>query len=111
MICEPGAVVVVPFPFTDLPMAKPRPALVVSPAEMNAQTGQTLMAMVTSAARSQWPHDTKIEDLGAAGLPRPCLVRWKLFSIDNRLISRQIGRLSETDRKAAAKAGRAVIAL
>ena len=111
MICKPGAIVVVPFPFTDLPIAKPRPALVLSPAEMNGQTGQTLMAMITSAARSTWPHDVEIADLEAAGLPRPCLIRWKLFSIDNRLIARQTGALSGPDRKAAAEAGRAVIAL
>jgi mRNA interferase MazF len=111
MICEPGAVVVVPFPFSDLPVAKPRPALVLSPATMNAETGQTLMAMITSAARSTWPHDVEIADLDAAGLPRPCRVRWKLFSIDNRLIARQTGALGAADRKAAAKAGEAVIAL
>lgn len=111
MICEPGAVVVVPFPFSDLPIAKPRPALVLSPSEMNSQTGQTLMAMITTASRSKWPHDVEIADLEAAGLPRACLIRWKLFSIDNRLISRQTGALSAEDRTAAAEASRAVIAL
>ena len=103
MICEPGAVVVVPFPFSDLPVAKPRPALVLSPAEMNDKTGQTLMAMITTAARSKWPHDVEIGDIEKAGLPRTCLIRWKLFSIDNRLIARQTGELSKADRNAAAK--------
>ena len=111
MICEPGAVVVVPFPFSDLPVAKPRPALVLSPADMNSQTGQTLMAMITTAARSKWPHDVEIVDLNAAGLSRTCSVRWKLFSIDNRLIAKQTGELSSGDRQAAAQAGQAVVAL
>jgi mRNA interferase MazF len=111
MICEPGAVVVVPFPFSDLPIAKPRPALVLSPAEMNGQTGQTLMAMITTAARSNWPHDVEIVDLDTAGLSRTCHVRWKLFSIDNRLIARQTGELSASDRKAAARAAASVVAL
>jgi mRNA interferase MazF len=111
MICEPGAVVVVPFPFSDLPVAKPRPALVLSPADMNSQTGQTLMAMITTAARSRWPHDIEITDLDAAGLPRSCVVRWKLFSIDNRLIARRTGELSVKDRSLAASAGSAVLAL
>lgn len=111
MICEPGAVVVVPFPFSDLPVAKPRPALVLSPAEMSGQTGQTLMAMITTAARSKWPHDVEITDLDAAGLSRVCHVRWKLFSIDNRLIARQTGELSALDRRVAAEAAQAVIAL
>lgn len=111
MICEPGAVVVVPFPFSDLPVAKPRPALVLSPADMNGQTGQTLMAMITTAARSQWPHDVEISDIETAGLPRACVIRWKLFSIDNRLIARQTGELSQSDRDTAAKSARAVVAL
>lgn len=111
MICEPGSVVVVPFPFSDLPVAKPRPALVLSSADMNGQTGQTLMAMITTAARSTWPHDVEIEDVDTAGLPRACRIRWKLFSIDNRLISRRTGRLSDAGRRTAAKAAGAVIAL
>ena len=111
MICEPGAVVVVPFPFSDLPIAKPRPALVLSPAQTNADMGQTLMAMITSAARSHWSNDVEITDLADAGLHQPSMVRWKLFTIDNRLIARVAGRLSETDRSATASAARSLIAL
>jgi mRNA interferase MazF len=111
MICEPGAVVVVPFPFSDLPIAKPRPALTLSPELTNAETGQTLMAMITAAARSRWPNDMEISDLGAAGLRHASVVRWKLFTIDNRLIARVAGRLSGADREAAAAAARLLIGL
>ncbi len=111
MICEPGAVVVVPFPFSDLPIAKPRPALTLSPPAANAESGQTLMAMITSATRSRWTNDVEITGLEEAGLRMPCLVRWKLFTIDNRLIARVAGRLSEVDRRAAARAARLLIGL
>ncbi len=35
MICDAGDVVVVPFPFSDIAVAKARPALVVSSAKAN----------------------------------------------------------------------------
>jgi len=50
MISDAGDVVVVPFPFSDLPIAKPRPALVISPAASNERGGTTLLAMITTAA-------------------------------------------------------------
>ena len=111
MVCEPGAVVVVPFPFSDLPLAKPRPALTLSPAAANAKTGQTLMAMITSASCSRWPNDVEITDLARAGLRQASMVRWKLFTIDNRLIARVAGALSGADRQAAAEAARRLIGL
>ena len=41
--------------------------------------------------------DREITGLEAAGLPLPCIVRLKLFTLDNRLIRRRIGQLSEAD--------------
>jgi len=111
MICEPAAIVVVPFPFSDLPVAKPRPALVLSAAQTNLETGQTLMAMITSAGRPRWPNDVEIINLDIAGLRQPSMIRWKLFTIDNRLIARIAGLLSKDDQKVASVAARALIAL
>lgn len=44
-----------------------------------------------------------MEDLNAAGLNMPCMVRLKLFTFDNRLIIKKIGRLSPSDRRRAAE--------
>ena len=102
MICEPWDVVVVPFPFTDRREAKRRPALVLSQTAFN-QRGHSVLAMITSAAQSAWPGDSRIEDLASAGLSHACIVRLKLFTLDNRFILKKAGRLSPVDRANAAK--------
>jgi len=56
------------------------------------------MGMITSAKHQSWPGDTPIRDHSAAGLRVPCTVRLKLFTLDNRLILRRIGKLSAADR-------------
>lgn len=99
MICEPGDVAVVPFPFSERPGAKRRPALVLSAKRFNRH-GHSSLAMITSKAEPSWPGDVSIENLAAAGLPRPCIVRLKLFTLDNRLILSRAGRLGRKDRDA-----------
>jgi len=73
VICDLWEVVVVPFPFTDKPDHKRRPALVLSRRAFN-QAGHSILAMITS------------------------IVRLKLFTLDNHLIMRPLGRLSSADR-------------
>ncbi|MGC9949483.1 MAG: type II toxin-antitoxin system PemK/MazF family toxin [Bryobacteraceae bacterium] len=97
MTCEPWDVVVVPFPFTDSPASKRRPALVLSSLAFNQGSGHSLMAQITKAKQSSWPGDLGIRNV-EAGLPEQCIVRMKLFTIDNRLIQRRTGRLSATDQ-------------
>ncbi|MFS6828237.1 type II toxin-antitoxin system PemK/MazF family toxin [Cyanobium sp. ATX-6F1] len=87
----------VPFPFTDRTSQKRRPAVVLSDPSFQRSTGHLLLAMVTSAKQSQWPLDWPINDLEAAGLPQPCLVRFKLFSLDERFILKRLGALSTAD--------------
>lgn len=92
-------VVVVAFPFADRNAKKHRPALVISDAKnFNNRVGHSVMAMITSATHSSWPLDVVIENMDAAGLPAPSLVRMKLFTLDHRLVIRKIGRLSSTDQ-------------
>jgi mRNA interferase MazF len=97
-------VVVVPFPFTDRSSTKRRPALVLSDARcFNKQVGQSVLAMITSAQNSDWPLDVEIADLDMAGLTSASVVRMKLFTLDDRLIIRQAGQLSDTDRSNVSK--------
>ena len=51
----------------------------------------TLLAMITTAGHSSWPSDYAIEDLRPTGLRIACVVRWKLFTLDNRVLGRRIG--------------------
>ena len=92
-------VVRVPFPFTDQQAEKNRPALVISnSATFNAPAGHSIMAMITSAGHSPWPLDVSIGDSKAAGLPAPSILRFKLFTLDHRLIRGTLGRLADRDR-------------
>jgi mRNA interferase MazF len=53
--------------------------------------------MITTKGHFPWPGDSEIEDYSAAGLNLPCQVRLKVFTLDNRLLLKKIGRLSESD--------------
>ncbi len=108
-ICEAGDVAIVPFPFTDIAVAKPRPALALSAHKANGESGNTIFAMITTAAKSHWPTDVPLADADAAGLSAASLVRLKLFTLDNRLVARKIGALSPHDRLAVRKMLRAVM--
>jgi mRNA interferase MazF len=91
-------VVVVPFPFTDRGHRKRRPALVVSQSRaFNDPSGHCVLAMVTSAGHRPWPLDVEIGDLDAPNLPVPSLVRMKLFTLDDRLVLRRLGKLARAD--------------
>lgn len=98
MICDQWDVVVVPFPFTERPGNKRRPALVLSRRAFNRH-GFSILAMITSAAHDPWPGDVAIEQLRSAGLGVPCIVRLKLFTLDNRLIVKTTGRLASQDQE------------
>jgi mRNA interferase MazF len=92
-------VVRVPFPFTDRQAVKNRPALVLSDAAaFNAPAGHAVMAMITSEANTPWPLDCPLRDLAMAGLPAPSKVRFKLFTLDQRLVRGVLGQLADADQ-------------
>lgn len=94
-------VVRVPFPFTDRNASKNRPALVLSDeGSFNTPAGHSVMAMITSEANAPWPLDCPIRDLTAAGLPAPSKVRFKLFTLDHRLVRGELGQLATADVEA-----------
>lgn len=101
MTFERFTVVRVPFPFTARNASKNRPALVLSDAaSFNTPAGHSVMAMITSQGNAPWPLDCPIADLQSAGLPAPSMVRFKLFTIDHRLVRGELGRLSANDAAA-----------
>ncbi len=59
--------------------------------------------MITST-HVEWPSDVSIRRWREAGLRVPCKVRLKLFTLDEHLILRRIGRLSEEDGVAVGEA-------
>ena len=89
-------VVRVPFPFTDRTATKNRPALVLSQSDFNNAADHSVLVMITSAV-NDWPLDCPIQDIQAAGLPVASRIRFKLFTLDNRLIRGKLGALSAND--------------
>ncbi len=57
------------------------------------------MAMITSAHHSKWPLDIPISDYQKTGLPKSCIIRMKLFTLEHSLIIKKIGILSNKDQK------------
>ena len=96
MTYEALDVVVVPFPFTDQPTVKRRPALVISSTNFNDAHQQSVLAMITTS-RLTWPSDVVIEEWRNAGLIARCKVRFKLFTLDHALIIRRIGTMHPRD--------------
>ena len=99
MSWQPFDLVRVPFPFTDRQASKRRPALVLSTVGFQSDSEHLHLAMVTSATHSHWSSDWPIEDLKRAGLSIPCVVRFKLFTLDQRLVFGSLGSLSPIDRR------------
>lgn len=98
MTCKQWEVVVVPFPFGNQPGTKRRPALVLSHQSFNSR-GHTVLAMITTSSHRPWPGDVNLSDYKSAGLHNACIVRLKLFTLDNRLLMKRIGRVSVNDQK------------
>lgn len=88
-----GTVVVVPFPYSDRLAERRRPALVVSGPAV-AASGFVWIAMITSARNTALATDIRIDDLPAAGLAVPSVVRpLKIACIEPARVLRSIGAL------------------
>lgn len=100
MICDRFDVVVVPFPFHEIPVRKRRPVVVVSNDAFNRQNGWTVLAMVTTARGTHWTSDTPISEWEHAGLNVACVIRPRLQTMPNEIIVRRLGALANRDRQA-----------
>lgn len=109
MICDLGDVVIVPFPFVDVAAEKRRPSVVLSKLSFNKSNGHSICAMITTAGQTKWPSDIVIEDIDAAGLKRPCVIRFKLFTLPNAIILRRSGTLARKDHNNVVAATSAII--
>jgi mRNA interferase MazF len=95
MAFEQGAVLVLPFPYSDRLAEKRRPALVVSRAGLQREHGVIWVAMITSAGGRPREGDVVIPDSKRAGLPAPSLVRpVKLATIEPARVLRVAGAVT-----------------
>jgi mRNA-degrading endonuclease toxin of MazEF toxin-antitoxin module len=92
-----GAIVLVPFPYSDRLAEKRRPALVVAHPSIGEGPELFWLAMITTARRSAWIGDVPVPEIAEAGLQAPCVVRSaKLVSLESVRIVRTIGAVSST---------------
>jgi len=92
--CDRGAVVLLPFPFSDQSSAKIRPAVVANPVY---PSDDLLVVAVTSVGGALRPGEFSIQFWREAGLIHPSFVKRAIASVSADLIRRQLGRVREAD--------------
>ncbi|MCL4832241.1 MAG: type II toxin-antitoxin system PemK/MazF family toxin [Caldilineaceae bacterium] len=95
-----GAVVLVPFPFTDLTRQKPRPAVVLSTDRFNNESDDIiLVALSSNTGRPLLDYEFVIQssdaDFAETGLRVPSVVRCgKLVTMDQSLVIATLGKFN-----------------
>jgi mRNA interferase MazF len=93
MRCSRNDVVLLPIPFTDLSSSKVRPAIVVG---HGSWPGDLFVVPVTSQLSNA---DVLLNDWQAAGLNVPSGIKGQICTVEERLVRKVVGSISEPDRK------------
>ena len=91
MNCSRNEVVLLPIPFTDLSSRKVRPAVVIG------RNGPDLFLVPISSVLSNT--DVPLAEWRAAGLNVPCGVKAQIATVEERLVVKSVGALTEPDRQ------------
>lgn len=102
---NPGEIVLVRFPFSSLKTTKKRPALVLNQVALSYREQLITIAMITSKIDGlELEGDVMLLNWQSAKLLHPSLVRLaKVATIDQNLIERNLGKLSQPDRNQVSK--------
>lgn len=93
-----GEVVLVPFPFTDQSGAKKRPAVIVSSSGYHAGQRDLVIMAITGQVRQPLGFaEALVADWQAAGLIKQSVLKPVFTTIEQGLVLRSLGRLSDTD--------------
>ena len=96
-----GAIVLVPFPFTDQTATKKRPAVVVSSRSYNDAKPDIVVMAVTSQLRASATFgEVWIGDWKSAGLLKPSAIKPVFATLEQSLVIRRLGVLRPGDRTA-----------
>jgi mRNA interferase MazF len=95
-----GDVVLLPFPFTDQSGTKKRPAVVVSSAGYNRSRRDIVIMAITSQLRQPLTFgEAMLIDWQGAGLIKVSVLKPVFTTIEEMLVIRTMGSLSEADAK------------
>ena len=89
-----GDVIKVPFPYTDRATRQFRPALVVSSGGIEDAHGLLWVVMITSAENRRWVGDVEVNNLAAAGLPAPSMIRTAKIATIEAADATRLGKVS-----------------
>jgi mRNA interferase MazF len=89
-----GAVILLPFPFSDQSSAKVRPAIVVNP---KYPSDDLLVVAITSFGDALRPGEFRIQYWREAGLIHPSFVKRAIASVPVDLVRKRLGQLRELD--------------
>jgi len=92
---NPGDVVLVRFPFTDLSSSKRRPALVISSANYAERYGDLVLLPITS--RPQPDAALRLQEWEKAGLPKESWLKPLIATITLTLVSSRLGTIAPLD--------------
>lgn len=92
-----GAIVLLPFPYTDQTGLKRRPALILSTDAYNARRADIIVAPITGNLSTRQPDDTLLADWAAASLLKPSVVKGVLGTVEQTLVVRVLGTISAVD--------------
>jgi len=92
---DPGDVVLVRFPFTDLTSSKKRPALVVSPPNYVSAFGDVVVLALTSQPAAD-PHGC-LKHWQGAGLPKPTWIKPLIATLASSTLLRRVGSIHVED--------------
>jgi mRNA interferase MazF len=95
-----GAVVLVPFPFTDQSASKQRPAVVVSSAAYHRARPDLIVMAITSQMRASATFgEVVIDGWQAAGLLKPSVVKPVITTVEQSLVRKTLGALNTGDQQ------------
>ena len=94
MTCSRNDVVLLPIPFTDLSSSKVRPAIVVG---FGSWPGDLFVVPVTSQLSNA---DVILNDWQAAGLNVASGIKGQICTVEDRLVRKVVGSISNSDKQA-----------
>ena len=92
-----GDIVLVPFPFSNQAATKKRPPVVISSSNYNTASPDVIIMAVTSRTQSIGPGECMIMDWRTAGLLKPSAVKAAVSTIEQTLVVKRLGKLSDAD--------------
>lgn len=95
-----GDVVLVPFPFTDQSASKQRPGVIVSNAAYHQARRDVVLMAITSQLRGGAFGDILVQDWQAAKLLKPSAIKPIFATLEQALVIKSLGKLSQRDQQA-----------